>query len=206
MDYNAFRRAHSRFNALEELKDRSKPQKSHAAARARGMVVVDNEVDDFDESDSSDNDDDKDASHAKRHIGFDVRKILDFKTLEVNISEAEDKNFDGDTESANPSAHGLDSLARTVERVLHVTKDDFELLFPALVPAFGLKSKQWYWVLTDDLHNVSWNTTAFDSLQHDPATKKLMHALVEGHKGGPGTGFHDLIDGKGQGLIFLLHG
>jgi hypothetical protein len=97
-------------------------------------------------------------------------------------------------------------LAQNAEQVLHITREDFNLLFPALTPAFGLKSKDWRWVMADGLRDVVWNSTAFQSLQYNQGTKDLVHALVRGHKRGLKTGFDDLIAGKGQGLVFLLHG
>jgi hypothetical protein len=51
---------------------------------------------------------------------------------------------------------------------------------------------------------VVWNTEAFDSLVVDTDTKELVQALVtnqlEKEKG------TDLMEGKGNGLVILLHG
>jgi hypothetical protein len=51
---------------------------------------------------------------------------------------------------------------------------------------------------------VVWNTEAFDSLVIDDDTKETVKVLVtnqlEGEKG------TDLMGGKGNGLVILLHG
>lgn len=51
---------------------------------------------------------------------------------------------------------------------------------------------------------VVWNTEAFDSLVVDHDTKELVQALVTNQVAKErGT---DLMDGKGNGLVILLHG
>lgn len=51
---------------------------------------------------------------------------------------------------------------------------------------------------------VVWNTEAFDSLVVDDDTKELVKALVTNQlEAGKST---DLMDGKGNGLVILLHG
>ncbi|KAH7629310.1 hypothetical protein B0T09DRAFT_384325 [Sordaria sp. MPI-SDFR-AT-0083] len=47
-----------------------------------------------------------------------------------------------------PNLGTIEGLAEASVNQFHITLDEFGLLFPALVPAFGLTSRQWYWVLT----------------------------------------------------------
>lgn len=51
---------------------------------------------------------------------------------------------------------------------------------------------------------VVWNTEAFESLVVDEDTKQMVKALVINHLAGGKT--TDLMDGKGNGLVILLHG
>ena len=56
----------------------------------------------------------------------------------------------------------------------------------------------------DKLKPVDWNENAFKSLAVDPDTKELVEALVTNKiEADKGT---DLVQGKGTGLIMLLHG
>jgi AAA+ superfamily predicted ATPase len=56
----------------------------------------------------------------------------------------------------------------------------------------------------DNVRPVNWNKKAFDSLVLDSDTKELVKALVMTHlEAEHGT---DIIGGKGNGLIMLLHG
>ena len=82
--------------------------------------------------------------------------------------------------------------------------DPFLLLLPATINGFNMRNKKWEELDVDRICDVCWNTKAFDNLVIDKTTKKLIQALVmrqlEADKG------TDLIAGKGQGLIILLHG
>ncbi|KAK0512987.1 hypothetical protein JMJ35_005004 [Cladonia borealis] len=82
--------------------------------------------------------------------------------------------------------------------------DSFLLLLPATINGFNMRNKKWEELDADRICDVCWNTEAFDNLVIDDTTRKLIKALVmrqlEADKG------TDLIAGKGQGLIILLHG
>ncbi|KAI5457607.1 hypothetical protein BGZ63DRAFT_427648 [Mariannaea sp. PMI_226] len=120
--------------------------------------------------------------------------ILEYKSF-GNSQEVRDYDTNEDD---------LDGLCRLAKECYGISDEDFQLLFPALIPAFGLKTKEWRWLLSDQLHDINWNTSAFESLQLEGGTKHLIQALVRGHKSK--ASFDDVVPGKGQGLIFLLHG
>ncbi|KAI8691924.1 AAA domain-containing protein [Fusarium sp. Ph1] len=125
-----------------------------------------------------------------------------------NVDLMEFKSAGNSQESHDPPQPSLDDLAglsEAVGEIFNVSKADFNLLFPALVPAFGFNKKEWVWVLSDQLQEVAWNMVAFESLQLEATTKHLVQALVKGHKANS-TAFDDVVPGKGQGLVFLLHG
>ncbi|KAK4222890.1 hypothetical protein QBC38DRAFT_447848 [Podospora fimiseda] len=100
----------------------------------------------------------------------------------------------------------LQSLAELVHKVFHISEENFNWLFPAHVPAIGLRSKQGAYVLSANLRDTKWNQEAYEALQLDPITKDLVKSLVVGHNNSLLRGFDDIIGGKGQGLVFLLHG
>jgi hypothetical protein len=75
------------------------------------------------------------------------------------------------------------------------------------MPAYGLKSKQWGWVLIENLTTVPASSVPFNSLQVDEATKALVKSLVAGHRnGGMHDDFDDVVKGKGKGLVMMFHG
>lgn len=54
------------------------------------------------------------------------------------------------------------------------------------------------------IHPIEWNKRAFDRLVLDKKTKELITALVQ-VRIAPGRA-EDIIEGKGNGLMILLHG
>ncbi|PSN67617.1 hypothetical protein BS50DRAFT_609566 [Corynespora cassiicola Philippines] len=77
-------------------------------------------------------------------------------------------------------------------------------LFPPMIAGFSLRRKRWIDLEVDNITEVLWNKKAFDHLVADDKTKELVQALmadrISNHQN------TDLIHGKGNGLIILLHG
>lgn len=230
VDYQAFRdrnpTSYAQVGEPEDLRAQSKYRTGQPVVRARGVVVTtepdssrnSDDSDDSDGSDDSDNSSDSgsfddsdgdtndtnqafDGGRRHKNAGTEIHETMEFQSIGAVMDEADDTR-----KRTTADVTTLDGLAQDAEQVFHISREDFNLLFPAFVPAFGLKSKEWRWVMVDGLRNVEWNVRAFHSLQYDQGTKDLVHALVRGHKRGLKTGFDDLIAGKGQGLVFLLHG
>jgi hypothetical protein len=167
------------------------PHKIKPRKKARGFVAKkDNDRIRRSYWNSSDNedglDDDIDPEHDKN--------LLDYRP-------AAERSNNG---SAMSELGTLSGISKAVSEIFNISDTDFRLLFPALVPAF-CQSKKWRWILSDRLHNLSWNRGAFESLRLNKTTKHLVQALVKGHKA-RSIEFEDVIPGKGQGLVFLLHG
>lgn len=80
----------------------------------------------------------------------------------------------------------------------------FELLLPAKIKGYNLRRKKWFDLEADRISDVTWNKEAFQSLVIDHKAGDLIQALVSNQLAAEkGT---DLITGKGNGLILLLHG
>jgi SpoVK/Ycf46/Vps4 family AAA+-type ATPase len=83
--------------------------------------------------------------------------------------------------------------------------DDEILLCKPTVYAFSMVAKRWGVFLVDNIKEVEYNKTAFDDLIIPQAQKSLIRSLVNDHAQNTST-YDDIIEGKGKGLIFLLHG
>ena len=81
-----------------------------------------------------------------------------------------------------------------------ITDEQYVIVSPYCY-GFSLGSKQWGEFLVDKVSDISFRTNAYDSLVLDQETKDTMFSLVE--YSGEGK---DIIDNKGGGCIFLLHG
>jgi hypothetical protein len=73
------------------------------------------------------------------------------------------------------------------------------------VPGFCFTSKRWCIFNVELVEEISFNTSAFETLLLPKHQKEMIHSLVKVHTS-EGQGFDDLIRGKGKGMIFLLHG
>ncbi|KAI0025785.1 P-loop containing nucleoside triphosphate hydrolase protein [Xylariomycetidae sp. FL0641] len=74
------------------------------------------------------------------------------------------------------------------------------------IAGFSLSEKQWCWFFVDFIQDVVFDDGAFDALLLPAKQKRLIRALTARHTSGGKDSFDDLIQGKGQGCIFLLHG
>ncbi|EWC48972.1 hypothetical protein DRE_00277 [Drechslerella stenobrocha 248] len=92
-----------------------------------------------------------------------------------------------------------------------MTEDDY-LLCPSVVDGFSFNDKLWGQYSVNKLDMVKWDNNAFDCLVLPKNQKTLIRALIESHTKGSGIAkegevdFDDIIQGKGQGLVMLLHG
>ncbi|CAN9260087.1 unnamed protein product [Alternaria alternata] len=77
-------------------------------------------------------------------------------------------------------------------------------LFPPTIPGFSLRRKLWADLMVDKIVDIAWNKEAFKHLVADEKTKELVQALVADRISSERN--TDIIQGKGNGLIILLHG
>jgi hypothetical protein len=82
--------------------------------------------------------------------------------------------------------------------------DKFVYLLPLTIKGYSLKRKKWLDLKVDRIAEVVWNKEAFESLVLDRKTKRLIQALISNQLEAEKS--TDLISGKGNGLILLLHG
>ncbi|KAI2780238.1 hypothetical protein F4815DRAFT_470573 [Daldinia loculata] len=99
---------------------------------------------------------------------------------------------------------GTDDLSHEAVNRDDPPSDDFLYVLPSIIKGFNLKKKKWLDLKVDNLGEVVWNETAFERLVLEEKTKKLILALVSDQIESKRS--TDLISGKGNGLIMLLHG
>ena len=75
------------------------------------------------------------------------------------------------------------------------------MTWPAVV-GFSLTAKGWGDVLVDGLSDIPWQPDIFDRLVLPEKRKMMVRALVRHST----NSFQDLVQGKGEGTIFLLYG
>ncbi|OTB20535.1 hypothetical protein K445DRAFT_72134 [Daldinia sp. EC12] len=83
--------------------------------------------------------------------------------------------------------------------------DDDASITNATVRGYAFAVKQFLEFFVEKVSPIEWNTHCFDDLVLDPATKKTVQAVVSTHSSSR-DGFDDIVKGKGQGLVCVLHG
>ncbi|KAL2288349.1 hypothetical protein FJTKL_04389 [Diaporthe vaccinii] len=99
----------------------------------------------------------------------------------------------------------IDDLGEEALNKTEPPDDDFLVMLPPYIYGFDIDSKAWKLIRIDRTTAVTWNKDAFNRLVIAPDTKEMLLAAITSHgvHNGPAT---DLIAGKGQGLLILLHG
>lgn len=137
-----------------------------------------------------------------RHLRADGRVVIDG----ASIRQFESDLADGLFRSYRPATGGYDGGYGSedeegVARGATIGDDDLWRT-PGVLPAFSFRAKAWGGVLVEGLSDITFRTDAFERLVLDAELKQTMLALVK-HAG---HAFTDVVDGKGGGTIFLLHG
>lgn len=73
------------------------------------------------------------------------------------------------------------------------------------MPGYSFKTGRWALFEVTEVQNVEFNAKAFSNLVMPSENKELIYSLVNSYSRCD-TRFDDFIEGKGKGLIFLLHG
>lgn len=167
---------------------RKKPHARGVVARARRLAASDSESTDAESGTGSDSESINEVADAAPHADF---------VLEQDSASNTDS-------SGQLVQDAFATLSNAVCKRYRIP--DVLLLCPARIPAFSLQDNNWRWILIDELKPVQWNSMAFDSIQLGHDVKHVIETLVMGHRDKKYCVFDDLIQGKGQGLVFLLHG
>jgi hypothetical protein len=86
------------------------------------------------------------------------------------------------------------------------TDDDF-MICPASITVFSLDKQEWCGVGVSHLKPKQWNSTAFDRLVLNQETKDTLTKLAKTNsRRVQSKKPADVIEGKGQGVVLLLHG
>ncbi|KAK2873584.1 hypothetical protein FQN49_002271 [Arthroderma sp. PD_2] len=80
------------------------------------------------------------------------------------------------------------------------------LIASPVVLGFAFSEKLWLEFTVSGITDIDWNSGAFDSLVLPDNQKSIVKALVESHTFHAAENIDDVIQGKGRGLVAVLHG
>lgn len=92
------------------------------------------------------------------------------------------------------------------KKALPVFTDEEYLIASPVVLGFAFAEKLWLEFTVSGIKDIVWNDGAYESLVLEKGTKEIVKALVESHKYHPAESIDDVIQGKGKGLVAVLHG
>jgi len=92
------------------------------------------------------------------------------------------------------------------KQAIPVFTDDEYLIASSVVLGFSFAEKLWLEFTVSGVRDIIWNDGAYESLVLPEDTKAIVKALVESHKYHPAQSIDDVIQGKGKGLVAVLHG
>ncbi|OTA99940.1 hypothetical protein M426DRAFT_247250 [Hypoxylon sp. CI-4A] len=88
-----------------------------------------------------------------------------------------------------------------------LTEEDL-ITTTSVVRGFSWTNKMFLEFFVENLSPFTWDESCFDQLVLNETTKKTVKAMVSMHsrRGPNGPGIGDIVEGKGQGLVIVLHG
>ncbi|KAH6612953.1 hypothetical protein B0J18DRAFT_470298 [Chaetomium sp. MPI-SDFR-AT-0129] len=98
-----------------------------------------------------------------------------------------------------------DEEDKDAKEVPDFTEEEYLIASPVVL-GFAFAEKLWLEFTVSGVKEIQWNETAYESLVLEPKTKDIVKALVESHKYHAAESIDDVIQGKGKGLVAVLHG
>ncbi|KAL8895658.1 MAG: hypothetical protein Q9207_008073 [Kuettlingeria erythrocarpa] len=117
--------------------------------------------------------------------------------VEVELDEAGNEVKKEDIDHL-PTADGTTPDREFIEEEL--------LIASPVVLGFAFSEKLWLEFTVSGINEIEWNEGAFDSLVLPDSQKSIVKALVESHTFSASRNIDDVIQGKGRGLVAVLHG
>lgn len=108
-----------------------------------------------------------------------------------------------DENGQTPTIEKIDKLPDKQKK--DFTQEEYLISSP-VVYGFAFSEKLWLEFSVSSIKEIEWNETAFDSLVLPDGQKSIVKALVESHKYEAARTIDDVVQGKGKGLVAVLHG
>jgi hypothetical protein len=148
---------------------------------------------------SCDNGDEKPAKTKFKVVLDDKNEA---RLVEVNADDEDDDSAQQKLDKLPASdSEAPEDLTKTRE----FTEEELLVASPVVL-GFSFTEKAWLEFSISGVHEIEWNDGAFESLVLPPNHKSIVKAQVCSHKFHAAQTIDDVIQGKGKGLVFVLHG
>ncbi|KAF4636197.1 hypothetical protein G7Y89_g1892 [Cudoniella acicularis] len=146
---------------------------------------------------------------SKMYVSYSDEEDDDSYEIQSNMSSR--FMIDSATYKAMHPSHSTDQIKerddlgpKKMEEDYPPLKESFILCLPGTIPGFDMNKKLWTTLDVTRIKPIVWDDGIFQSLVIDRRAKELIAALItnriDAEKGA------DVVAGKGNGLVFLLHG
>ncbi|KAM0326670.1 hypothetical protein ACHAQA_006540 [Verticillium albo-atrum] len=138
-----------------------------------------------------------------------VKKVYQDEKGELHVMHIPKEMIEEQADIAN-----LEAVERTAAATEGVPSGEEEaefsdeeyLLASPVVLGFSFGEKMWLEFSVSGVKEIQWNEKAYESLVLQEKPKAIVKALVESHKYHGAENIDDVIQGKGKGLVAVLHG
>ncbi|KAI1499239.1 hypothetical protein F5X99DRAFT_291061 [Biscogniauxia marginata] len=141
----------------------------------------------------------------KVHKARVPKSLIDTDNPKEKLDKVDSKG-ENDDEKVTPENDEVDEEVHESKATLPAFADEEYLIASPVVLGFAFPEKLWLEFTVSGVKEISWNEGAYDSLVLEPKTKDIVKALVESHKYHAAESIDDVIQGKGKGLVAVLHG
>ncbi|KAL8765370.1 MAG: hypothetical protein Q9194_006586 [Teloschistes cf. exilis] len=151
-----------------------------------------------DEEDSKPRDQLEDADKPRTKMKLVMDENEKPHIVEVELDEQGNEIQKEDIDHLPGQPDGTDNEREFTEEEL--------LIASPVVLGFAFSEKLWLEFTVSGINDIEWNEGAFDSLVLPDSQKSIVKALVESHTFSASKNIDDVIQGKGRGLVAVLHG
>lgn len=155
--------------------------------------------DDDDSCGCGSNDDEDDSREGRSQRDTKFKAIVD-KDKKLHVVEVP-----VDENGRELHVESMEQLPEGSETKHEFTEEELLIASPVVL-GFAFSEKLWLEFSLNGVHDIEWNEGAFDSLVLPDNQKTIVKALVESHKFHAAQTIDDVVQGKGKGLVAVLHG
>jgi hypothetical protein len=154
----------------------------------------------------SDSDDAGGTGNATGGLGDEVKEKIHLKLVRDKAGRAHIVEVELDENGNEIRKEDLDKIETDSEERLPDFTEEELLIASPVVLGFAFSEKLWLEFTVSGIADIEWNEGAFDSLVLPDNQKSIVRALVESHTFHAAQNIDDVIQGKGKGLVAVLHG
>ncbi|KIW08695.1 uncharacterized protein PV09_00642 [Verruconis gallopava] len=144
--------------------------------------------------------------HGRDRSGDESRERTKLKIIKDGKGKYHFVNVPVDDDGQEMHQENLDKIASDSDPEARSFTEEELLIASPVVLGFAFQEKTWLEFSLSSVTDIEWNDEAYSSLVLQEEKKQVVKALVSAHKFHGSKTIDDVVQGKGKGLVFVLHG